>query len=151
MTKKINLYISQSNLIWLVCLFCLDRLTKYFAINYLSSDGFFFLPNFGFKLYLNPNLALSLPANNWLAIILSIVAVIFLIFLGFDYIKKQPTTTFPLLLMLIGAYSNLLDRFRFGWIIDWLDFSWFPAFNLADVYIFIGALLFLKIIFKKNT
>lgn len=131
-------------------MFCLDRLTKYFALHYLSQNEFFFLPNFGFKLYTNSNLALSLPANNWLAIILSVVAVIFLIFLGLEYIKKQPLTAFPLFLMLIGAYSNLLDRFKFGWIIDWLDFSWFPAFNLADVYIFLGVLLFLKIIFKKK-
>jgi signal peptidase II len=134
----------------LLCLFILDRLTKLICLKVLPVDGFFFLPNFGFKLYFNPNLALSISATNSFAIILSLIAILLLVFFGYQYTKKQPVGQFALLLMLIGAYSNLLDRLRFGWIIDWLDFSWFPAFNLADVYIFIGALLLLKNIFKKR-
>lgn len=51
-------------------------------------------------------------------------------------------------LILGGAIGNLIDRFRFGYVVDFLDFSlrdhhW-PAFNVADSAICIGiALLFL--------
>jgi signal peptidase II len=51
-------------------------------------------------------------------------------------------------MILGGAIGNLLDRFRFGYVVDFLDFylrdhHW-PAFNLADSAICIGiALLFL--------
>jgi len=41
--------------------------------------------------------------------------------------------------------GNLIDRVLFGYVIDFLDFHWsdyrFPAFNVADSMIFIGAAL----------
>ena len=47
--------------------------------------------------------------------------------------------------MLSGAMGNLIDRALFGYVIDFLDFHWagyrFPAFNVADSMIFIGAAL----------
>jgi signal peptidase II len=50
-------------------------------------------------------------------------------------------------LMLSGAIGNLIDRVLFGYVIDFLDFHWlgshFPAFNVADSMIFIGAALML--------
>jgi signal peptidase II len=55
---------------------------------------------------------------------------------------------FGLHLILGGAIGNLIDRFRFGYVVDFLDFfvgdhHW-PAFNVADSAICIGiALLFL--------
>jgi len=50
----------------------------------------------------------------------------------------------PLALILAGALGNLMDRFRFGEVIDFLDvyiadYHW-PAFNIADSAISIGAL-----------
>ena len=50
-----------------------------------------------------------------------------------------------LALILGGALGNLCDRFLYGGVIDFLDFHWsgnhFPAFNVADSVIFIGAAL----------
>ena len=48
-------------------------------------------------------------------------------------------------LILGGAIGNLIDRFRFGYVVDFLDFSlrdhhW-PAFNVADSAICIGIVL----------
>lgn len=44
-----------------------------------------------------------------------------------------------------GALGNVLDRIRIGAVVDYLDFHWqgwhWPAFNLADVFVVIGALL----------
>jgi signal peptidase II len=53
-----------------------------------------------------------------------------------------------------GAAGNLIDRIRFGSVIDFLDFyvagyHW-PAFNVADSAICIGAGLFLLINFKES-
>lgn len=45
-----------------------------------------------------------------------------------------------------GAFGNLIDRLRFGAVIDFLDFhveTWhWPAFNIADICIFIGVALY---------
>jgi signal peptidase II len=55
----------------------------------------------------------------------------------------------PLALALIlgGALGNVVDRLRFGAVVDFLDFHWagyhFPAFNLADSAISVGVALML--------
>ncbi|MBN1587812.1 MAG: signal peptidase II [Candidatus Omnitrophica bacterium] len=44
-------------------------------------------------------------------------------------------------LILGGAAGNLIDRVRFGYVIDFLDLRWWPVFNLADSAITVGAVL----------
>ena len=60
-------------------------------------------------------------------------------------------------LILGGAIGNLIDRFRFGWVVDFLDFyvviggrehHW-PAFNVADSAICIGIGLLMIDMWKK--
>lgn len=53
-----------------------------------------------------------------------------------------------LALILGGAIGNVIDRIAYGHVIDFLDFHWrglghFPAFNIADSAICIGAALFI--------
>ncbi len=45
-------------------------------------------------------------------------------------------------LVLGGTLGNLIDRLRFGYVTDFIDFSFWPAFNVADSAITIGALIF---------
>ena len=44
-------------------------------------------------------------------------------------------------LQLGGALGNLIDRLRFGHVIDFLDFRVWPVFNLADSAIVVGAIV----------
>ena len=48
-------------------------------------------------------------------------------------------------LMLGGALGNLVDRIRFGYVVDFIDFgyraNWWPVFNVADSSVFIGVTL----------
>jgi len=48
-----------------------------------------------------------------------------------------------LLLILGGAIGNLLDRLRFGYVVDFIDLRVWPVFNLADSAITIGVALLL--------
>ena len=50
------------------------------------------------------------------------------------------TILFPLMtgLLIGGSVSNLVDRVRLGHVTDFIDFGWWPAFNLADSFIVIG-------------
>jgi signal peptidase II len=41
-------------------------------------------------------------------------------------------------LVLGGSVSNLLDRVRLGYVTDFLDLEYWPAFNLADTFIVVG-------------
>lgn len=76
-----------------------------------------------------------------------IVPVIALIVL-YLFLRKVPQHAMSLIvavaLVMGGAIGNLIDRARFGYVVDFLDFHWqhtyhFPAFNVADSAICIGA------------
>ena len=75
----------------------------------------------------------------------------FAVFLILLFYKKTPKANYlittGLALILGGAVGNLIDRFRFGWVTDFLDFyignlHW-PAFNVADSAISVGLILFI--------
>ncbi len=55
-------------------------------------------------------------------------------------------------LQLGGAFGNLLDRVRSGEVVDFIDVSWWPIFNLADSSIMVGiALLATAVLFGRDT
>ena len=35
-------------------------------------------------------------------------------------------------LILGGGFGNLIDRFRYGYVVDFIDLRWWPVFNVAD-------------------
>jgi len=56
---------------------------------------------------------------------------------------RHPVLPAALALVIGGSLSNLVDRVRLGHVTDFLDFRYWPAFNLADSFIVIGvAVLF---------
>ncbi len=84
----------------------------------------------------------------WMPIILTVVALIITgVLLAWMWKAETKFTTVALALVIGGAIGNVVDRIRFGAVIDFLDFHasgyhW-PAFNLADSAIFIGVVLLL--------
>jgi signal peptidase II len=137
----------------------LDVLTKYLALRRLLPgrpvpviDGFFSL-----TLVMNPGLAFGMLADTpagwrWLVALLSIGALVVLAAVGLRMLPAGGRLT-PLALGLIfgGAVGNLIDRARFGAVVDFFDFYWrgyhWPAFNVADAAISTGvALLALRML-----
>ena len=59
---------------------------------------------------------------------------------------REPLEKWALALIVGGALGNLIDRIRFGAVIDFLDFYWktahWPAFNIADICITVGVGLY---------
>ena len=54
-------------------------------------------------------------------------------------------------LILGGAIGNLIDRFFYGYVVDFLDLGWWPVFNIADSGISVGVfLLFVSLILDKD-
>jgi signal peptidase II len=50
-------------------------------------------------------------------------------------------TQLTLGLILGGAFGNLIDRVRLGYVVDFIQIGWFPIFNVADSAITVGAAL----------
>lgn len=90
-------------------------------------------------LFKNEGIAFSIP----LPTIVIVPLVLLLILFGAFYLKKELDLTKPLALTAIGliiggTVGNLIDRFRFGYVIDFISIWKFPVFNIADAAITIG-------------
>ena len=68
------------------------------------------------------------------------------------YYKKIPQQKLPQFLFALflgGVVGNLIDRFARGYVIDFLDLTFWPAFNIADSAITLGVILIVVTINKK--
>ena len=52
--------------------------------------------------------------------------------------------------IIMGAASNLFDRLKYGYVIDYLDLKYFTVFNLADAMIIFGVAILLISANKKE-
>jgi signal peptidase II len=61
--------------------------------------------------------------------------------------RRHPLLPVAFGFLLGGSLSNLVDRIRLGYVTDFIDFDYWPAFNLADSFIVVGVgLLFLSLV-----
>jgi len=131
----------------------LDRFFKFLAINKYLDEPISIFGNW-FQLEFIPNyfIAFSLPLSGiWLNILIFLlILVIFYYIIHIVYIrKKYDFQSLALTIVLLGAISNMLDRFRYGFVIDYLDLEYFTVFNIADIMIVVGFLI-LVLVFYKN-
>jgi signal peptidase II len=73
-----------------------------------------------------------------LVILLTAVAVIWMIYFFARSGSRHAVLPVALGLVIGGSVSNLVDRVRLGHVTDFLDFKYWPAFNLADTFIVVG-------------
>jgi len=132
-----------------------DRFTKILASTNLSGKDIEAIPGVLSFVYVeNTGAAFSiLMDKTWL---LSIISIVFCIFVVVYYIMKKPKSKLLCLsgtLIFAGALGNAIDRIFYGYVIDFIktDFIQFPVFNVADIAITVGAaLLMIYVIFFDN-
>jgi len=92
----------------------------------------------------NSGIAFGLFASATVVVILltAIAVSAMLVFFGRSG-ARHPILPVALGLVIGGSLSNLLDRVRLGYVTDFLDLRYWPAFNLADSFIVIGVLVLL--------
>jgi len=86
-------------------------------------------------------------------VILTVVKLIVLIAAILYFAKLPGEARFnfvriPLVMIAAGGVGNLIDRIRLGFVVDMFAFSFinFPVFNVADIYVTVGAFLFVIIV-----
>ncbi len=136
--------------------FLLDQMIKYIVLlNMTFGKTIPIIPDFfSFTLVKNTGVAFSLFAGSQIPLIL----LSFLIFIVlWCYIKKQNQTIYSIIsfgLILGGMFGNLVDRIFQKGVIDYFDFQILgynaPIFNLADICVVIGALLFIFVLWKED-
>ena len=142
---------SLSRWMWLALLIVmLDQISKVIAEASLTfGQRVNVFPFFDFTLLYNPGAAFSFLANQsgWQRWFFTLVGVLAIAFIAYLMRRHREDKRFLLALTLImgGAAGNLIDRVLYGHVIDFLLFYWekwhYPAFNLADSAITVGAVL----------
>jgi signal peptidase II len=122
-----------------------DQLTKYIVTSQLRlDDGLHVLGPFWIHHVRNSGIAFGLFASATpVVIVLTGVAVGWMLVFFARSGARHPILPIALGLVIGGSLSNLLDRVRLGYVTDFLDFRYWPAFNLADSFIVIGVLVLL--------
>jgi signal peptidase II len=141
--------------LWIsVVFFALDQYTKQIAVEYFVREGgrVEVMPFFNFTLAYNRGAAFSFLANQggWQVFFfatISTVVSIGLLYWLYTLSSKNRWLSIALCLILSGAMGNLYDRVTLGYVVDFIDWYYdgyhFPAFNIADSVIFLGAAMML--------
>lgn len=120
----------------LTAFFVLDRLLKFYFIRFDDIDPAWTLNWLHFKLAINQGISFGLRVPQTFIISAYILSFLGLIGLILFYWKKNITAGWFLCsLILLGSFSNFIDRIKFGGVIDYIDVSFFTIFNLSDIMI----------------
>lgn len=115
----------RKNKLWLLVflLILVDQLSKVIFLQFFYQSTIY-----------NQGIAFGLfPSNIWL--IINLILVLFLAI----YKKKEIGSSF----IIAGGLSNLIDRIFRGAIIDFINLKIWPSFNLADIFISMGIVIYL--------
>ena len=128
----------------------LDQYTKYWIRTHLLHGEMRpVIPGFFNLVYVrNDGAAWNILSGQGIILILiSVTVLVLLLVYRRSFLKEQLLHRILLGLMVGGIAGNLIDRVRFGWVTDFLDFQFgayhYPSFNVADSAICTAAALYI--------
>ena len=86
------------------------------------------------------------PNQTVVLIVASLFAIGFLVYFYRMHLVPRPLLRLAIGLQLGGALGNLVDRLRFGTVVDFLDVGPWPIFNLADSSIVVGMVVLVGVV-----
>lgn len=147
-----NVLMNVYFLISAVCVLVLDQVTKYIIIEKLPLNssmevirGFFYITHVK-----NTGAAFGLFQDSTRTLtIISFVAIVLIIILKIMLKLNYAFYNVSLGFILGGALGNLIDRYFVGEVTDFLNFTFWPVFNIADSFIIIGFCLIIILILRE--
>lgn len=140
-----------------IVIIVLDQLSKYWVqLSFFEGERVNLLPILDFTLVYNKGAAWSFLSDaggwqRWLFTAISSVVSIVLVIWIHRLVAIQKILLIALTLILAGAVGNLIDRIILGKVVDFVLFyyngHYFPAFNVADSAITLGAIMMLIDVF----
>ena len=135
-------------------IFACDQLSKFWvARSFVPGETLPLVPDIFHITYVrNPGAAFGIFAHHTPVFIAVSLLMIIIIILGGRFLSgRYFLIRLSLALQLGGALGNLSDRLRTGSVIDFIDFRFWPVFNLADIALVIGiALLIISMIYHNT-
>jgi signal peptidase II len=138
-----------------VVVFALDQITKEIMVRQIGPDAsrstIEIIPGvLDFRFVRNTGSAFGLFQGQ--SAIISVLAIGAISFLALYYLRHGRNDWLVALaigLQIGGAIGNVVDRFRYGYVVDFIDVPRFPTFNVADSAITVGvALLMYALLFR---
>ena len=138
-----------------IFLFVADRFLKQWALAELYNKKVTIIKKlFSLELFKNERIAFGIYLPETIIVMATAIIIFFLVFILVWRLAKlnKPFTAveIALLLIIIGAASNLYDRLQVGFVVDYLNFVYWPVFNLADAMIGAGAIVIGVRLLKKK-
>ena len=130
----------------------LEQHTKLLAKTYLMGKTLVLIPGWLQLHYItNDGMALSLlSGKRWLFVVLTVVYFAIVIWaVAKKYIYKKPEL-WCIAAITGGAVGNLIDRIATGQVVDMICVPWFSTFNVADMFITVGAAILVVYILLKD-
>ena len=157
--EKKNSFLKKENIfIFLIILFCvfLDRYTKNEVINNFSENVFFINNFINIDLIWNTGIGfgfLSTESSLFYNLVSALVGVVIIVLCYFTIISEVADKLIYAIII-GGAIGNFYDRLIFNAVPDFIDlhydrYHWF-TFNVADIFITLGIIIFLTNEFLKN-
>jgi len=129
--------------------FMIDRILKYLFFHQVIKDSFFLTnaKNYGIAFGINFSESFLIIFYFIIALIILALIIWFIkLWTGGKHLAASLT-----LLVILGAGSNIIDRIKFGFVIDYINLHIWPVFNLADMMIVGGILIIIYIDVVKNS
>jgi signal peptidase II len=118
-----------------------DLLSKWYAWEKLEIGESYSLIQglLALKLVYNPGIAFGIELGWWLILFAVVVGIVLVVWLFLASGRSAVCYHIGLGLILAGALGNLVDRLRWPWQVrDFIDFSFWPTFNVADALLCVG-------------
>ena len=138
------------------CLVAFDQLTKAWAVSALL-DGHVVSLFWTLQFNLGYNSGFAFSQGKGLGPLVGVIACVAVVFLLRSALASQTKlSAYGLLFIASGALGNVVDRifrhggFMRGSVVDFIDFQWFPIFNVADSCITLGAIALLLGLFFES-
>jgi len=133
--------------------FCTDWLSKFYVKqNLYPGESISIINNFFYLTYLKNRgiiFGLFFPPTVSIIVVSGIIIIVLLFFLG-KFSLKSRRQKISLGLLWGGLLANFFDRLWDGSVIDFINFRFWPVFNIADMTMCIGAILLFIEIFRSN-
>lgn len=151
--KKTSINKTATLLLVAVLFFIIDRFFKFASLEGFFDDPVLIFGNFfSLNFVKNYYIAFSLPLGGEVLTLINIVLVTILLYYTIYLIKKARRSEYTLFAIItLGAISNLSDRLKLGYVVDYLDLKYFTIFNIADAMIVIGFIGVIYLYLFKKT
>ncbi len=133
-------------LFFLAALFtlALDQYTKYAVVTgFAPNESRIAIPHLLFWTYVqNTHGAFGLFGSQaWLLVAMALAVLGIFWFAFRDAAAQSPLVRLAFGGIVGGAIGNIIDRFHYGYVVDFIDLRWWPVFNVADSCITVGVAL----------